>query len=73
MIFTLPTDKIMTDKFNRSHKRLNTLLTKYLDEMYGICKLSLIRNGYSTYRLALNTGPEEYNKYDNKDYTYKFY
>ncbi len=73
MIFTLPTDRVMTDKFNRAHKRLNTILTKYLDELYGVCKLSLIKNGYNMYRTALNTGPEEYNKYDNKDFTYKIY
>lgn len=73
MIFTIPTNNVIMDKFNRAHRRLNTILTKYQNQMYNICQYSLRQHGYDINKLAINTGPKEYNIYDNKDFTYQFY
>jgi len=73
MIFTLPTDKVTMDKFNRAHRRLNTILTGYQNRMYNACQYSLLKNGYNINRSVINLGPKEYNTYDDKDFTYQFY
>lgn len=79
-IYAISDDAVVIDKFNRAHKRLETILNKYLNEMYDMCMNSLIINGYNIYRRAINTGPDEYNKETTADYTkveqdftFKFY
>ena len=65
LIYNLPNDKNITDKFNRAHKRLETILNKYLNEMYSKCEQELVINGYNIYTTNINTGPTEYNNYEN--------
>ncbi len=74
IIHKLPTDnKSLMDKHTRAHKRLETILTYYLNELYDKCQDNLLKNGYSVYTRAINLGPKEYNTYDDKDYSYQFY
>lgn len=80
LIYVMPDDDIMLDKFNRGHRRLETLLNKYLNEMYDICNNDLIMKGYNIYIHPINTGPDGYNKECDetmskieKDYSFKFY
>lgn len=73
MIYTIPTDKVVMDKFNRAHRRLDTLLTAYQNKMYNACQYSLLKDGYNINRSVINKGPKEYNVYDDKNFTYQFY
>lgn len=75
MIYQLPNNKIMTDKLNRAHKRLETLLNRYLNEIHDKCREKIIKRGRDINTRAINTGPKEYNTYFNvdKDFTYQFY
>jgi hypothetical protein len=73
IIFKLPNDKIFTDKFNRAHRRLETLLNIYLNEMYDQCYYVLVRDGHDVLKRPTNTGPKEYNQYFDKVYTYQIY
>lgn len=82
LIFSLPSNKFLTDKFNKTNKRLETILNNYLNEMYDKCTFDLMRNGYDIYKRKINKGPKEYNNYPikdennnffNKDFTYQFY
>lgn len=72
LIFKLPQHAVITDKFNRAHKRLETLLTKYLNELFDKCDQNLITNGYSINKRSINLGPTEYNVYSDIDKTYSF-
>lgn len=73
MIFSIPNSKTYMDKFNRAHKRFETIMNVYLNELYDECNYDLIKNGYNVHRKYINTGPKEYNHYFDKDYTYQFY
>jgi len=73
LIFTIPPQSIMTDKLDRAHKRLETIMNDYLNRLYDYCHYDLLKNGYDTTRRAINIGPKEYNQYSNKDFTYQFY
>lgn len=73
IIFTLPNDKIFQEKFNRSHKRLETILNKHLNEMYDQCNYYIKQDGKDTLKRQINIGPKEYNHYFDKDFTYQFY
>lgn len=75
LIFKLPNNKIMTDKLDRAHKRLETLLNKYLNEIYDKCRGKNIKGGRDINTRQINVGPKEYNKFFNleKGYTYQFY
>jgi hypothetical protein len=73
LIFTLPTDKIYTEKFDRAHERLETILNNYLNEMYDQCVFYLNRDGRDVYKREILLGPKEYNNYFDKDFTYQFY
>ena len=73
IIFTLPNDKIYTEKFNRAHKRLETILNKYLNEMYDQCTFYLYKNGHDILKRQILEGPREYNHYFDKEFTYQFY
>ena len=73
LIFTLPNDKIYTEKFNRAHKRLETILNKHINEMYDQCKYYIKEMGRNVLDRQINRGPKEYNHYFDKDFTYQFY
>lgn len=74
IIYSLPNSRIVNEKFNRAHKRLETILNKHLNELYDQCQHELIIKGYNVNRRAINTGPKEYNHYHpEKEYSYQFY
>ena len=73
IIYKLPNDKALMDKHTRAHKRLETILTYYINELYDKCKDNLLKNGYNIHTRAINLGPKESNTYDDKDYSYQFY
>lgn len=73
IIHKLPRDDIIQDKFNRSHQRFDTILTKYINELYGMCKKDLEKSGYSTFNSIIHRGPKEYNNYNDEIYSYDFY
>ena len=73
IIYKLPNDKIFTDKFNRAHRRLDTILTKHINELYDQCKFVMMRDGKNILQRQINIGPKEYNTYFDKDFTYQFY
>ena len=73
LIFSIPNHKIVTDKFNRAHKRLETIMNYYINELYDVCKRDLLKNGYNVERREINTGPKEFNQYYDKYFSYKFY
>ena len=73
IIYKLPNDKIFTDKFNRAHRRLDTILTKHINELYDQCQFVMMRDGKNVLQRQINIGPKEYNTYFDKDFTYQFY
>lgn len=73
IIFTLPDDRKLTDKFDRAHKRLDTLLTEYMNEMYNACNDEILNKGINIYTKFINTGPRAANHYFDTDFTYQFY
>jgi hypothetical protein len=73
IIFKLPSDTTYTDKFNRAHERLETILNYRLNDAYDQCQAYLIKNGYNSNMTPLEIGPMGYNVYNNNDYTYQFY
>lgn len=73
IIFSLPDNKLVIDKLTRAHKRLETILNIYLNELYDKCHHTLIKNGYDIYKRSINLGPREANHYFDKDFTYQLY
>ena len=73
MIFNLPTSDVITDKYNRAHKRLETLLTNYLNIIHDETQNDLAKNGYDVETKILYTGPKESNHYFDKDFTFQIY
>jgi hypothetical protein len=73
LIYTIPVNFPVMDKFNRAHKRLETILNEYLNELYDICYRDLKKKGYDITRRAINLGPKEANHYFDKDFTYQIY
>jgi hypothetical protein len=80
LIYSLPDNTIILEKHERANKRLETILNKYLNEMYDICGDYIIKHGYNIYRHPINIGPDGYNKEVDeeyvkvqKDFSYKFY
>ena len=73
LIFTLPNNKIFTEKFDRAHKRLETILNKHMNEIYDQCNHNLQKDGYDVLKRQINKGPKEFNHYFDKDFTYQFY
>lgn len=73
LIFTLPNEKLFTDKYDRAHKRLETIMNKYLNELYDRCERYLISDGYDIFKRKIYNGPKEYNHYFDKNFTYQFY
>lgn len=68
LIYKIPNVKVITDKFNRAHKRLETILNKYINEMYSKCEQELLINNYNINTKIINTGPTEYNNYTNNHF-----
>lgn len=73
MIYKLPVDPIITDKFDRAHKRLETILNKYMNQLYDKCTHLIIKNGHNIHTRQINTGPREANHYFDKEFGYQFY
>lgn len=73
IIFTLPNNQVFTEKFDRAHKRLETILNKYLNEAYDQCSFNLYKNGRDTLKRQILKGPREYNHYFDEEFTYQFY
>ncbi|QKF93784.1 hypothetical protein QKU48_gp0326 [Fadolivirus algeromassiliense] len=73
IIFKLPNDRIFTEKFDRAHKRLETILNKHLNEMYDQCNYYIKKHGKDVLKRQINIGPKEYNTYFDKDFTYQIY
>lgn len=73
MIYELPTSPELNDKHIRAHKRLETLLNKYQNELYDICQRDLLKRGRDVNRRHILTGPKPANRYSEEDFTYQFY
>jgi len=73
LVFKLPNDKTIMDKYTRAHKRLETILNNYLNIIYDKCHEKIIKQGYNINTRAINLGPTEHNHYFDKDFTYQFY
>ncbi|ARF11767.1 hypothetical protein Klosneuvirus_2_203 [Klosneuvirus KNV1] len=76
LIFSLPNDKTYTEKFDRAHKRLETLLNREFNKMYDQITFVLQKNGPDTLKrpVSQDLEPKSYMHYfDDKDFTYQFY
>jgi len=73
MIYNLPTNSIVTDKYNRAHRRLETILTKYINIAHDEVQKDLKRNGYNVDSKITYVGPKESNVFSEKDYSYEIY
>jgi hypothetical protein len=73
IIYNIPNNEHVMDKFNRAHKRLETIMNAYLNQIYDVCHRDLVRNGYDITRKAINIGPKEANHYFDKDFSYQIY
>lgn len=73
IIFKLPTELAFTDKLNRAHERLETILNKKMNDIYDECQKNLIQNGKYTTTTPLLKGPQGHNVYDDEEYSYQFY
>lgn len=73
MIYTLPVSPEVTEKLDRAHKRLETILLEYLNKMHDICHHDKTVNGRHIFRKELDLGPRASNHYFDKDFTYQFY
>lgn len=59
MIFKLPSNKLINEKFERNKKRLHLLVKRKQDEMFNLCKAKRKKEkiNYST-KIDYNTGPK---------------
>jgi len=73
IIFKLPTEKAFTDKFNRAHVRLETILNKYMNDIYDKCQSNIIKDGRNTITRPIRKGPVGHNVYDDEKFSYQFY
>ena len=73
LIFNIPPEDIFDDKITRAHLRLDTILTQYLSNFYDLCREDFYKNGFNVYTQNLNTGPKEYNNYNDEIFSYQFY
>lgn len=73
IIFKLPTDKEFTDKFNRAHERLETIMNKHLNDLYDVCNTKMIERGRNVITRPLDVGPVGSNVYVDEVYSYQFY
>lgn len=74
IIFSLPSNKLLTNKFNKSILKLEIILNEYLYEINVKCKHIIVNNGYTVNRKHLNDGPRAHNSYlDTENFTYDFF
>ncbi len=73
IIFKLPTEPPITDKFNRAHERLETILNNKMNDIYDECQNRIIKYGRDTTTTPLAKGPQGHNVYNDEDYSYQFY
>lgn len=74
IIIDAPYFKTLADKITRSHKRLNTILTKYCNLAYEICLKNKYDNGLNVSSKFTYNGPIPYHSYNEENlYSYKFY
>lgn len=74
IIFSLPSNKTITNKLNKSILRLEILLNEYLDIIHKKCKDIVIEHGYTVNRKILNDGPVAHNSYlGTENFTYDFF
>jgi hypothetical protein len=73
LIYKLPTEPEFTDKFNRAHVRLETILNKYMNDLYDKCQKNIKQNGINNITRPLDKGPTGHNVYNDEMYSYEFY
>jgi len=74
IFFNIPSEKNITNKFNRSLLELENILNNYLEKMYNICQEKLVMDGYSIERKIINRGPKPSNIYSSsRTFSYDFF
>lgn len=75
MIFSIPTDKIITNKLNTSVVVLDEIMTKDLDQISYLIDNYIYKKGYDINTKIVYYGPKAYNEYDDmfKSYSYEIY
>jgi len=73
LLYNLPVDPVFTEKLVRAHKRLETILNRYLNELYDLCETFLFQTGYNVQKKQIVIGPKEYNTYFDKDFMFQLY
>jgi len=73
LILKLPPESSFTEKFNVSHERLESILTKKLNDMYTECEKRILESGRDTSTIPLLRGPLGHNVYNDELYSYEFY
>jgi hypothetical protein len=66
IIFNLPTNKFSTEKLNRAHQRLETILTQFLNQLYQKCQENIIQYGFNINKKQIDIGPKGYNIYSDQ-------
>lgn len=61
IIYSIEESKFVIDKLNRAHKRLETLLLNYLNEVYDEYNKKIVLKGYDIDTKLINLGPKPYN------------
>lgn len=69
-IYSMPTN---IEKLNNSMEQLNNILTIYINKIYNKCNTNTKINGFNMYARQINTGPREYNSYNDKNFSPQFY
>ena len=70
MVYSLPTDIGLFDKFNRSIERLNELLTKHLKVLQKKHEDNIKEHGLTINSVLIPEGPKSFNYYDITNHTY---
>lgn len=66
IIFNLPTNKFSTEKLNRAHQRLETILTHFLNQLYQKCQENTVQYGFNINKKQIDIGPKGYNIYSDQ-------
>jgi len=73
IIFSLPDDKLIIDKLNRSIKILDKILDRYIDKIAILCENVKIKQGYTTNRKNINYGPSGYSEYLDTIHSFDYF
>lgn len=73
MIFSMPGNKYVVKKLDLAHQRLETLLTRYLNNIHNFVRKQNSIRGINNFTRVLDNGPKEANFYFDRQYTYQFY